>query len=91
MSLIKGLPKKPELPELTEQVVDITTMSNTELLKHILELYRLKYKLLGIEDKLKYSSCKDFYKGIDRGFWECERTINELLGRLENKDNVQSN
>ena len=88
MSLIKSLPKKPEL---TEAVVDISTMSNTELLKHILELYKLNYELLGIENKLKYSTCKDFYKGIDRGFWECERAINELIGRLENKDNVQSN
>ena len=50
MSLIKGLPKKPEL---TEQVVDISTMSNTELLKHILELYRLKYKLLEIKNRSK--------------------------------------
>lgn len=88
MSLIKSLPKEPKL---TESVVDISTMSNTELLKHILELYELKYQLLDIKNRSKYSTCKDFYRGADRGFWECERTINELIGRLENKDNVQSN
>ena len=88
MSLIKTLPKKPEL---TEAVVDISTMSNTELLKHILELYELNYQLMDIKNRSEYSTCKEFYKGIGRGFWECERTINELIGRLENKDNVQSN
>ena len=88
MSLIKSLPKNPEV---TEQVVDISTMSNIELLKHILELYELKYQLLDINNRSKYSTCKDFYRGADRGFWECERIINELIGRLENKDNVQSN
>lgn len=88
MSLIKSLPKKPEL---TESVVDISTMSNMELLEHILELYELKYQLLDIKNRSKYSTCKDFYRGADRGFWECERTINELIGRLKNKDNVQSN
>lgn len=88
MSLIKSLPKKPEL---TEQVVDISTMSNIELLKHILELYELKYQLSDIKNRSKYSTCRDFYKGVDRGFWQCERTINELIGRLENKSDVQSN
>ena len=88
MSLIKSLPKKPEL---TESVVDISTMSNTELLKYILELYRLNYELMDIKNRSKYSTCRDFYQGVGRGFWECERTINELIGRLENKDNVQSN
>ena len=87
MSLIKCLPKKPEL---NEAVVDITTMSHTELLKHILELYRLNYELKDIKNRSRYSTCKDFYKGVGRGFWECERTINELIRRLENKDNVQS-
>ena len=88
MSLIKSLPKKLEL---TEQVVDISTMSTIELLKHILELYELKYQLLDIKNRSKYSTCREFYQGVGRGFWECERTINELIGRLENKDNVQSN
>ena len=87
MSLIKDLHKKPEL---TEQVVDVNTMSNTELLKHILELYRLKYELMDVKNRSKYSTCRDFYKGVGRGFWECERTINELIGRLGNTDNVQS-
>lgn len=88
MSLIKSLPKKPEL---TESVVDISTMSNTELLKHILELYELDYQLLDIKNRSKYSTRRDFYQGVGHGFWQCERTINELIGRLENKDNVQSN
>ena len=88
MSLIKGLPKKPEL---TEQVVDISTMSNTELLKHILELYTLNYELMDIKNRSRYSTCRDFYHGVGRGFWECQRVIVELIGRLENNDNVQSN
>lgn len=88
MSLIKGLPKKPEP---SEAIVDISTMSNIELLRHILELYELNYQLLDIKNRSKYSTCKDFYRGADRGFWECQRTINELIGRLENEDNVQSN
>ena len=84
MSLIKK-------PKSTEEVVNISTMSNIELLKHILELYRLNYELMDIKNRSKYSACRDFYQGVGRGFWECERTINELIGRLENKDNVQSN
>lgn len=87
MSLIKGLRKKPEL---TEAVVDVNTMSNTELLKHILELYKLNYELMDIKNRSKYSTCKDFYQGVGRGFWECERTINELIERLEN-NNEESN
>lgn len=87
MSLIKGLPKKPEL---TEQVVDINTMSNTELLKYIMDTYDAKYKKMDIKNRSHYSSCKEFYQGVGRGFWECQRIINELIGRLENKDNVQS-
>ena len=88
MSLIKGLPKKPEL---TEAVVDISTMSNVELLKHIMGLYRLNYELMDIKNRSKYSTCRDFYQGVGRGFWHCQQTVNELIGRLENKDNVQSN
>lgn len=87
MSLIKGLPKKPGL---TEQVVDVSTMSNTELLKHILELYELNYQLMDIKNRSKYSTCRDFYKGVGNGFWQCERIINELIGRLENT-NEESN
>lgn len=88
MSLIKGLPKKPEP---SEAIVDISTMSNTELLRHVLELYRLNYELMDVKNRSKYSTCRDFYQGVGRGFWECQRTINELIGRLENNNNVQSN
>ena len=77
MSLIKK-------PELNDAVVDVSTMSNTELLKHILELYRLNYELMDIKNRSEYSTCRDFYQGVGRGFWECERTINELIGRLGN-------
>ena len=84
MSLIKK-------PELTEAIVDISTMSNIELLRHILDLYRLNYELMEIKNKAKYSTCRDFYQGVGRGFWHCQRTINELIGRLENNNNVQSN
>lgn len=88
MSLIKGLPKKPEL---AEQVVDISTMSNIELLKYIMDTYHDNYKKMDIKNRSKYSTCRDFYQGMSRGFWECQRVIAELIGRLENKDNVQSN
>lgn len=77
-------------PESTEAVVDISKMSNTELLKHILELYRLNYELMDIKNRSNYSTCRDFYQGVGRGFWECERTVNELIGRLENS-NEKSN
>lgn len=49
-------------PELTEAVVDISTMSKTELLKHILELYRLNYELMDIKNRSEYSTCRDFIK-----------------------------
>ena len=88
MSLIKSLPKKPEL---TEQVVDISTMSNIELLKYIMDTYDNKYKNMDIKNRSKYSTCRDFYQGVDRGFWQCQRVIAELIGRLENNTNVQSN
>ena len=84
MSLIKSLPKKPEL---TEEIVDVTTLSNIELLKHILELYELKYQLSDIKNRSKYSTCRDFYQGVGRGFWECERVVTEIKGRLKNDSN----
>ena len=87
MSLIKGLPKKPES---TESVVDISTMSNMELLKYIMDTYHDKYKKMEIKNRSRYSTCRDFYQGVGRGFWECQRVIAELIERLENKDNVQS-
>lgn len=83
MSLIKK-------PELTESVVDISTMSNTQLLKYIMDNYHDMYKKMDIKNRSNYSTCRDFYQGVGRGFWECERVIAELIGRLENNDNVQS-
>ena len=83
MSLIKSLPKKPEL---TEAVVDISTMSNTELLKYIMDTYHDMYGKMDIKNRAKYSTCRDFYQGVGRGFWECERVISELIERLENND-----
>ena len=84
MSLIKK-------PELIESVVGISTMSNKELLRYILDNYHDTYEKMDIKNRAKYSSCRDFYQGVGRGFWECQRIINELIGRLENNDNVQSN
>ena len=74
-----------------EHVVDITTTSNTELLKHIMDTYHDNYKKMDIKNRAMYSTCRDFYQGVGRGFWECQRVIAELIGRLENNDNVQSN
>ena len=88
MSLIKGLPKKPEA---TEAVVDISTLSNIELLKYIMDTYHDNYKKMDVKNRAKYSTCRDFYQGVSRGFWECQRVVAELIGRLENNDNVQSN
>lgn len=87
MSLIKGLPKKPKL---TEAVVDISTMSNIELLKYIMDTYHDNYKKMDIKNRAKYSASTDFYQGVGRGFWECQRVIAELIGRLENS-NEESN
>ena len=87
MSLIKGLPKKPES---TESVVDISTMSNIELLKYIMDNYHDKYKKMEIKNRSRYSTCRDFYQGVGRGFYECQRVIAELIGRLENS-NEESN
>lgn len=47
-------------------------------------------KKMDIKNRAKYSSCSDFYKGVGRGFWECQRVIAELIGRLENS-NEESN
>ena len=84
MSLIKK-------PELIESVVDISTMSNTELLRYIMDNYHDMYKKMDIKNRSKYSTCRDFYQGVGRGFYECQRVIAELIKRLEDNDNVQSN
>ena len=73
------------------ELPDVNSMTKEELLDYVLNTFKKYYDAADIKNRARYSSCRDFYQGVGRGFWECERTINELIGRLENKDNVQSN
>lgn len=74
------LPKKPNI-----EVVKLSTMTNEELLDYIRDRLKEYYDSVNISAYIKYAAhdkTAQFYKGIDRGLWECQRIINEIKGRL---------
>lgn len=88
MIKLKNIKPNPE-----DALIDISKLNNIELLDYILQLTELKYNMMDISNRAKYSTCRDFYQGVGRGFWECRRVINEIKGRInkESSNDVQSN
>ena len=74
------LPKKPNI-----EIVKLGTMSNEELLAYICDRLKEFYDSVNISAYIKYAAhdkSAQFYKGMSRGLWECERIVNEIKGRL---------
>ncbi len=71
---------EPELP-------DVKSMTKEEILDYVLNSFQKYYDVADIKNRAKYSLCRDFYQGVGRGFWECERIVNEIKGRLNNDSN----
>ena len=77
--------KKIKAPEI--EVPCVSNMTNEELLDYIISSFNEYYDKSDISNRAKYSSCRDFYQGVARGFWQCERIVNELKGRLNAEKN----
>ena len=69
------------------EVSCVSNMTNEELLDYIISSFNKCYDNEEISNRAKYSSCKNFYQGVERGFWECERIVTELKGRLNAEKN----
>ena len=69
------------------ELPDVNSMTKEELLDYILSSFRKYYEAADIKNRARYSTCRDFYQGVGRGFWECERVVNEIKGRLKNDSN----
>ena len=72
--------KKIKAPET--EVPCVSNMTNEEVLDYIISSFNDYYDKADISNRAKYSSSRDFYQGVSRGFWECRRIVNELKGRL---------
>lgn len=73
--------QEPELP-------DVNSMTKEELLDYVLDSFKKYYDTADIKNRAHHSSCRDFYQGVGRGFWECERIVTEIKGRLKNGTEV---
>ena len=69
------------------ELPDVNSMTKEELLDYVLNTFKKYYDAADIKNRARYSSCRDFYQGVGRGFWECERIVNEIKGRLKNDSN----
>jgi hypothetical protein len=81
------------LPKITKTDVPIIdAMTKEELLDYILDNLKEYYDKTDVSSYIKYAAhakTAQFYKGIERGLWECQRIVNEIKGRLavEQEDN----
>ena len=66
---------------------DVDSMTKEELLDYVLDSFKKYYDAADIKNRARYSTCRDFYQGIGRGFWECGKIITEIKGRLNNDSN----
>ena len=69
------------------ELPDVNSMTKEELLDYVLKSFKKYYDAADIKNRARYSCCRDFYQGVGRGFWECERVVNEIKGRLKNDSN----
>lgn len=71
------LPKKPNI-----EVVKLSSMTKEELMNYILDSFKQYYDDCEFAERAEYSLSRNFYQGVGRGFWECQRIVNEIKGRL---------
>ena len=69
------------------ELSDVNSMTKEEILDYVLSSFQKYYEAADIKNRARYSTCKDFYQGVGRGFWECERVVTEIKGRLKNDSN----
>ena len=69
------------------ELSDVNSMTKEEILDYVLSSFQKYYEAADIKNRARYSTCKDFYQGVSRGFWECERVVTEIKGRLKNDSN----
>ena len=69
------------------ELPDVDGMTKEEILDYVLSSFQKYYEAAYIKNRARYSTCKDFYQGVGRGFWECERVVTEIKGRLKNDSN----
>ena len=69
------------------EVPCVSNMTNEELVDYIISSFNKYYDNAEISNRAKYSPCRNFYQGVERGFWECERIVTELKGRLNAEKN----
>ena len=69
------------------EISDVDSMTKEELLDYVLNSFKKYYDAADIKNQARYSTCKDFYQGVGRGFWECERIVTEIKRRLKNDSN----
>lgn len=69
------------------ELPDVDSMTKEELLDYVLNSFKKYYDAADIKNRARYSTCRDFYQGVGRGFWECERVVTEIKGRLKNDSN----
>ena len=53
--------------------------------KYILDNLKEYYDKTDVSSYIRYAAhakTAQFYKGIERGLWECQRIVNEIKGRL---------
>ena len=65
------------------ELPDIDSMTKEELLDYVLNSFKKYYDTADIKNLARYSISKNFYQGVGRGFWECERIVTEVKGRLK--------
>ena len=69
------------------ELPDVNSMTKEDLLDYVLDSFKKYYDAADIKNLARYSTCKDFYQGVGHGFWECERVVTEIKGRLKNDSN----
>ena len=69
------------------ELSDVNSMTKEEILDYVLSSFQKYYEAADIKNRARYSTCKEFYQGVGRGFWECERVVTEIRGRLKNDSN----
>lgn len=69
------------------ELPDVNNMTKEELLDYVLDSFKKYYDAADIKNLARHSISKNFYQGVGRGFWECERIVTEVKGRLKNDSN----
>ena len=69
------------------ELSDVDSMTKEELLDYVLKSFKKYYDAADIKNRARFSACKDFYQGVSRGLWECERVVTEIKGRLKSDSN----